>query len=83
MNTCTVNAGSTNCMSLASACSGYTISDQCVINSANKLCIWTGTVCRNATCYDADDTTSYNTNALCLAYKAVTDTCTVLYKVGG
>jgi hypothetical protein len=52
------------------------------VTSAGKNCVWTGVACRSATCNDAIDDAAYDTNDECLAYPAVTETCTVIYKVG-
>jgi hypothetical protein len=70
-------------MNLAATCSTYTSSYNCNITSAGKNCIWTGVACRSATCSDVHDDASYDTDSECLAYPAVTETCTVIYKVGG
>lgn len=83
MNTCTTNNGKTSCQPLAATCTSYGSSENCKITSTQKTCIWTGTACRSATCADAADTSSFNTDALCSAYPTPSETCTVVYKTGG
>ncbi|CAD8145016.1 unnamed protein product [Paramecium octaurelia] len=80
LNTCTTNNAKTTCQSLATACTSYGSSENCKQTSAGKTCIWTGTACRNATCADAADTASYQSDSQCSAYPTPSDTCTVLYK---
>ncbi|CAK64788.1 unnamed protein product (macronuclear) [Paramecium tetraurelia] len=82
LNTCTVNNAKTICQSLATACTSYGSSENCKQTSAGKTCIWTGTACRNATCLDASDTNSFDSDGECSAYPTPSDTCTVLYKTG-
>nr|CAA09180.1 surface antigen G [Paramecium tetraurelia] len=81
-NQCTVNNGGTACQPLATACTSYSTQENCKFTSTNKNCVWTGLACRNATCADAPDTASYDTDTECLAYPTPSETCTVVYKVG-
>ncbi|CAD8183449.1 unnamed protein product [Paramecium pentaurelia] len=81
-NQCTVNNGGTACQTLATACTSYSTQENCKFTSTNKNCVWTGLACRNATCADAPDTTSYDSDTECLAYPTPSETCTVVYKVG-
>ncbi|CAD8110299.1 unnamed protein product [Paramecium primaurelia] len=83
LNTCTTNNGKTACQPLAATCTSYGSSENCKITSTQKTCIWTGTACRSATCADAADSASFNTDALCSAYPTPSETCTVVYKTGG
>nr|AAS94225.1 surface antigen A [Paramecium tetraurelia] len=82
LNTCTVNNGATACQPLATACTSYTTSENCKLTSANKKCVWTGLACRSATCADAPDDNTSDTDGECFNYQTPSETCTVVYKVG-
>ncbi|CAK64874.1 unnamed protein product (macronuclear) [Paramecium tetraurelia] len=83
LNTCTVNNAKTTCQNLATACTSYGSAENCKVTSAGKNCIWTGTACRNATCADAEDSNTRDSDSECSSYQTPSDTCTVLYKTGG
>ncbi|CAD8108961.1 unnamed protein product [Paramecium primaurelia] len=83
LNTCTVNNAKTTCQALAAACTSYGSAENCKITSNSKNCIWTGSACRNATCLDASDSNSYDSDTECSNYPTPSETCTVVYKTGG
>jgi hypothetical protein len=78
-----VKADGKGCTNLEETCSAYITSNQCYLNSSNRLCKWTGTLCRNANCNDAPDNNMYDSDSKCFNWPTVEETCTVLYKIGG
>ncbi|CAD8129288.1 unnamed protein product [Paramecium sonneborni] len=59
-------------------CNAYQLQctvNNCKITSERKYCIWTGFVCRSATCFDASDSLFYDTDEECQNY-ASNEKCT-------
>ncbi|CAD8120354.1 unnamed protein product [Paramecium sonneborni] len=79
---CTVNNQKTGCQRLAFQCSDYSDYENCKLTSERKYCIWTGSVCRSATCFDAPDSLLFDTDEECSNYQS-NEKCTVINKVGG
>ncbi|CAD8128328.1 unnamed protein product [Paramecium sonneborni] len=88
-NTCTVAKGAspTNCMTKLESCGQYE-QNQCKSTKSGKTCIWASksgktciwatNSCREATCSDATDTSSYQDHLSCNNYVS---TCTVIERV--
>ncbi|CAD8206757.1 unnamed protein product [Paramecium octaurelia] len=76
-NKCTVNSSLNGCMNLQK-CQYYPNAQQCQINSAGVLCVWTGIFCRESICSDSTDSNNFDSHDKC---KLLNPQCTVVSRV--